>query len=273
MNKKKILTLLITTSLLAVVGVGSTLAYFTDKTETLTNVVTMGNVDGVLVENKAEKKDGKWNLKDNILSNQEVMYENIMPGDTVKKNPTVCLKPGSADAWVRMTLDIMNDDDDNDDDWLDETVEIEYKEWTPRGYQVKKKNITYKKLILEEIEKDKNLSTKWAKEKDKDNVYYYKSKLTALTDAEFQGNYIKNLNYLKKATLFEEFEFPSFLDNKVASKSFRIVLNAELIQADHIQFLNDWSHQAGWYDENGNKINADIEPFPLEVTEPSATVN
>lgn len=270
MNKKKILTLLVTTSLLAVVGVGSTLAYFTDKTETLTNVVTMGNVDGVLVENEAERKDGKWNLKDNILSNQDVMYENIMPGDTVKKNPTVCLKPGSADAWVRMTLDIEGED------WLDELVKVKYNKpnqhpWLP-PISIEKE-ISYRALIIEEIEKNIDLGYKWAKEKDKNNVYYYKSKLTAPTNDKFQGNYIKTLNNSKKATLFEQFEFPSFLDNKVASKSFRIVLNADLIQADHIQFLNDWWHPAGWYDENGDKINADIEPFPVEVTEPSATVN
>lgn len=267
MSKKKILTLLVTTSLLAVVGVGSTLAYFTDKTETLTNVVTMGNVDGVLVENEAERKDGKWNLKDNIVSNQ-VEYKNIMPGDTVKKNPTICLKPGSADAWVRMTLDIEGED------WLNDVVKVKYKEWSHGRYIEKEKNISYKNLILEEIQNNMIPGNKWSRVDDNGNTYYYyKSKLTAPTDDEFQGNYIKTLDNLKKATLFEEFEFPSFLDNKVASKSFNIVLNAELIQADHIQFLNDWWHPAGWYDENGNKINADIEPFPLEVTEPSAAIN
>ncbi len=44
MKKKKILTMVAAVALVAVIGVGATLAYFTDK-DSKTNVVTMGKVD------------------------------------------------------------------------------------------------------------------------------------------------------------------------------------------------------------------------------------
>ena len=59
MNRKKVATLMVSLGLLSVVGVGATLAYFTDNAEQ-ENIITMGHVDIDLTEesNGEEGKEG-----------------------------------------------------------------------------------------------------------------------------------------------------------------------------------------------------------------------
>ncbi|OUN80312.1 hypothetical protein B5G03_16890, partial [Gemmiger sp. An50] len=45
MKKKNILTAAVSLSLVACLSIGATLAYFTDKSDTMTNVFTTGKVD------------------------------------------------------------------------------------------------------------------------------------------------------------------------------------------------------------------------------------
>lgn len=80
-------------TLLAVIGTGATLAYFTDKAETV-NIVTMGHVDITIEEPHYEGKDN-----DNTV-------EDIVPGETIAKDPTITVQEGSADAYVRAVLTI-----------------------------------------------------------------------------------------------------------------------------------------------------------------------
>ena len=86
MNKKKLAVLLTTVSLLGVVGIGSTLAYFTDKTD-VNNTVTMGNVNISLTEPEFDK-----------LTNGSKKITDVLPGQVIEKDPTtsscaVCLPP------------------------------------------------------------------------------------------------------------------------------------------------------------------------------------
>ena len=81
MNKKK--TIIAAIVLLLVLLVGGAIAYFTDKEE-VTNVFTVGKVDITLTE-------PAW-VADNA--------KNLMPGDTVAKDPTVTVAADSADAYV-----------------------------------------------------------------------------------------------------------------------------------------------------------------------------
>lgn len=93
-NKK--LALGIATSVLCITTViGGTLAYFTDK-DTGVNVVTLGHVTGVLTETDEYVRDDNTTGKD---------YTNVKPGDILDKDPTVSLKEGSLDAYVRVKLD------------------------------------------------------------------------------------------------------------------------------------------------------------------------
>lgn len=93
MRKKRKLwmTLLLSITLIALFGVGATLAYFTDQDEQA-NVVVIGHVEADLTE-------------PNFPGGEEGgEIEGKMPGDVIPKDPTVSLEDGSLDAYVRMTM-------------------------------------------------------------------------------------------------------------------------------------------------------------------------
>ena len=79
MNKKK--TILAAFVLLLVVAVGGAIAYFTD-TDEQTNTFTIGNVDISLTE-------PNWNKTDSDSNGVPDASENLMPGQSVFKDPTI----------------------------------------------------------------------------------------------------------------------------------------------------------------------------------------
>ncbi|MBR3607374.1 MAG: SipW-dependent-type signal peptide-containing protein [Lachnospiraceae bacterium] len=90
MKIKKLLPVALSVVLLGTVGVGATLAYFTDTAEK-TNVVTMGHVD--------------IDLKDT-----EITIKNMVPGQPLKDiNNAVTLGENSRDAYVRVRIDVDGD--------------------------------------------------------------------------------------------------------------------------------------------------------------------
>ena len=93
MKNKKLLTAAASVALVAVVGIGATLAYFTDSDER-TNTVTMGHVDITLTEEEEE------------IPGEGLTFDNVMPGDTLDKTPIITLNDDSQDAYVRMKIDI-----------------------------------------------------------------------------------------------------------------------------------------------------------------------
>lgn len=94
MNKKKITALVASLGLVACIGVGATLAYFTDSDKT-ENVVTMGNVDITLTEpNWSYGEDG---------------IKNVVPNQTISKDPTITLSEGSRPAYVKARVDYVLD--------------------------------------------------------------------------------------------------------------------------------------------------------------------
>lgn len=95
MNKKGIITLAVSVSLIAAIGIGSTFAYFTDKAEKK-NTITFGHVDIDLDEPNFDTEDG---TPDNEI-------KNVTPGQEIVKDPTVTLKEGSEDAYIRCTVNI-----------------------------------------------------------------------------------------------------------------------------------------------------------------------
>lgn len=98
MNKKRMITLGASIALVAALGVGSTLAYFSD-TENTTNVVTMGHVNIELTEPNYEgnSNDG------------EVI--NIVPNQKIVKDPTIALKGDSRPAYIRVKLEFLDKND------------------------------------------------------------------------------------------------------------------------------------------------------------------
>lgn len=90
MKNKKVLSMVAALSLVAIVGVGGTLAYFTD-TDDVSNVVTMGEVSGTLTEEGGTNDTG-------------MTFENITPGATLQKDPLVTLDQDSQPAYVRVRV-------------------------------------------------------------------------------------------------------------------------------------------------------------------------
>ena len=111
MKKTKLVTLLGAISLIGAIGAGSTFAYLTSTTGTVTNTFTVGNVNfdddpltGGLSESKVARDEnsnlyvdadgtGEWTVKEN-------KYEDLVAGEVVYKDPTVHMADDSQDAWV-----------------------------------------------------------------------------------------------------------------------------------------------------------------------------
>ena len=87
---KKIIAVAAAIILAAIGIVGGTLAWFTDA-DTATNVLTTGNITITLTETNGElQKSGK------------ILFDGIMPGDTVQKDPTITNTSSSGEAaYVR----------------------------------------------------------------------------------------------------------------------------------------------------------------------------
>lgn len=100
MKKKNILTMVLALALVAVLAVGATLAYFTDK-DTTTNTFTMGKVD----INLDESKDGKNWVEDGLD------YTSIVPGDKETKIARVRVKSDSEDCYVMVTAKVTTAED------------------------------------------------------------------------------------------------------------------------------------------------------------------
>ena len=95
---KKIALLIVVVALVAAIGVGATLAYFTDK-DSASNIVTMGHVDIDLWETTTGAE----------FPTKGITFLNVMPGATLDKEPSVLVNAGSADCFIRVKMDITTD--------------------------------------------------------------------------------------------------------------------------------------------------------------------
>lgn len=97
MNRKRKIALITTAvALLAVFMIGGTLAVFTDRGEA-TNVVTFGQVDVELTEPKFEE-----------LTNHTNKVNDVYPGQTIEKDPTISVASNSSDAYIRAKISYTN---------------------------------------------------------------------------------------------------------------------------------------------------------------------
>ena len=93
MNKKKLIPLLSAVALVAAIGVGSTLAYFTDN-DAANNVVTMGHVNIELDEPEFSAE------------NENNTIKNVVPNQTITKDPTITVVAGSESCYLRAKIEI-----------------------------------------------------------------------------------------------------------------------------------------------------------------------
>ena len=157
MNKKKVLAMVTALALVAVVGIGATLAYFTDKAD-IQNVITMGHVDINLTENKVEKDaDGEYvPVGETELTEEGLTFEDVVPGLTVPKNPTITVEEDSENCYVRATVTVESQDIDKD------VLDLLTKKLTDQILSTAGSNWTYN---------------------DKDGYFYYGSELKAAEKA------------------------------------------------------------------------------------------
>lgn len=134
-NKKMLALALV--GVLAVVGLtGGTLAYFTDS-KVAENTITMGDVDIDLDEPKYDEDHPNKEITD------------VTPNQEIEKDPTISIKEGSKDAYIRCKISITGDNGFT----------------LPEGY-------------AEQLEANANIDTTLWK-KGNDGYYYYKKKVTA----------------------------------------------------------------------------------------------
>ena len=93
-NKKKLSVTIASLALVGAIGIGATLAYFTDK-DAATNVITMGHVDIDLVEEQFDED-----------TNDTKKITNVKPGDTFTKDPKIIVSADSERAYVRTKLEV-----------------------------------------------------------------------------------------------------------------------------------------------------------------------
>lgn len=92
--KKKIALLALSLATVALIGVGATLAYFTD-TATANNVLTMGKVDIELDE-------------PNFAGDENNELKDVLPGDVITKDPTITVASDSEDCYIRTRVVFTN---------------------------------------------------------------------------------------------------------------------------------------------------------------------
>lgn len=176
MKRKKVAGLIGTIVLLAAIGIGATLAYFTD-TDTKTNEITMGDIDIGLSEPSF--------LEENAIG--------IVPNELIEKDPTITVKTGSKDAYIRAKVTY---------EWVSATGG--------------KSAITGGEL--EELKNNITWRSGWVEStlEGEEDVWYYQNRVK-----EDQ-----------KILLFDHVLIPNW-GNKVAGKTLNITIEAAGIQADN----------------------------------------
>ena len=109
MNKKKLVTMLVSLSLVAALGVGATLALFTDKTNTLTNTFVVGNgIEVTIAENVPNTDTPDAN---DTMEVTEVGYDynGYTLGTTQAKEPFLRVEKDSADCYLLMKVTGVDD--------------------------------------------------------------------------------------------------------------------------------------------------------------------
>ncbi len=205
MNKKKLITLLVSLGLIGAVGIGATLAYFTDRAE-VTNAVTMGNVDIVLTEESSDANEEGLLVGTPVLGedNETVIghtYNRALPLDVASKEITVSLAGTSEDARIRLAIDLTGEFETG-------TSLTDYTE------------ASLLDAIDEQVDK-----TIWSSPVDENGVRYY----YLINPLSFEGT--------SSAVLIEKFTVPNW-DNSAADQSFTISVVAEAVQNDNFNAVD-----------------------------------
>jgi predicted ribosomally synthesized peptide with SipW-like signal peptide len=106
--KKKLLAVSIVVVLLVVAAVGSTLAYFTDKTDAAENTFTVGKVKISLDEAKVDESGATILDADGNTTRVKGNEYKLVPSRSYDKDPTVHVLEGSEKCFIRAYITIDN---------------------------------------------------------------------------------------------------------------------------------------------------------------------
>lgn len=152
MKKKNILTAVLSLCLVAVITVGATLAYFTDKSEAVHNTFTTGNIKIAVVDETDPTEGQVGGVKDPVTGDIAYGTETpIMPGDVISKQVSVSVDSGSQPAWVALKL----------------TTNVSLS--ADSDLNVDEANAAVKALIDQEVAKQ----SAWVEDENNEGVYYY----------------------------------------------------------------------------------------------------
>ena len=211
MKKKKVITMVAAVALVAIVGVASTFAYITDS-ESVQNVITFGNVN-ISLDEPSFPEEG---------------VTDVVPNQTIAKDPTITVDKDSNDAYVRAAVEVSFVDADGN------ALTI-----TKDGKDVTEE---YKAALQAACEA--TMTSGWTK--GTDGYYYYNTELSNADSA------------VNSAVLFESVTVPAAWGNEIANVKFVIDVTAEAIQADNL------ADDVLTYDENNNIVSWDqvtVESF------------
>ncbi len=90
-NARRILLLVGLMSIVAVISIGGTIAWLTDKTPAVTNTFTSSDITISIAETNAVKDETTGNLSNS--------YQ-MVPGRTITKDPKITVQKGSEKCWL-----------------------------------------------------------------------------------------------------------------------------------------------------------------------------
>lgn len=97
MKKTKLIAVVLVVALLIGGAIGGTIAWLTDKTESVVNTFTLGDINITLEESVAGD------------DNEETFK--MIPGNTITKDPKITVKAGSEACWLFVKMDEINNPD------------------------------------------------------------------------------------------------------------------------------------------------------------------
>lgn len=115
---KKKLTTVLAIVLVVALSVAGTYAYLTDKTDTIENTFTVGNVNITLAET--------WNTDTDGNGEPDAWQAQLIPGKEYKKDPVVTVKGGSEKCYLFVKFE----ENGNAADYLDYTSLLAAPDWT-----------------------------------------------------------------------------------------------------------------------------------------------
>ncbi len=224
--KKKIPVIVTAVALVALIAVGGTLAFFTDKGE-VTNVITMGDVNIKLEEPIFSSSDMTTKADDGSFVKKGL----ILPGSSFVKDPTIT-NIGSNPCYIRSKVSLV----------------------------MKKNNEVIINNIITKADKTKititpedffQANTGWVQSTD---GYYYYNTVVPATGVG------KVVELFKKAEDGKTIHVPTAWGNEIADITFSLNVSAEAIQAENFKPHMNGTAIDGWKYSNSSDVEVQSAP-------------